>query len=136
MSPEKLTFDKLKVGNNKGDISVGSDSIKHAKKSRKSKAQKLLKSPKLSKSWKSAKSKKKLSKSWNSLNFNAKENEPSFLTPKAKMAFNYLKLAFIKALILWYFDLKYYIQIETDVSGYVMSGMLSQLTLETSFDLG
>ena len=47
---KKLTSDKLEVGNNKGDIGIGSDDMKHAKKSGKSKAQKLLKSQKLSKS--------------------------------------------------------------------------------------
>ena len=62
---------------------------------------KLLKSLKLSKlgnskGKKSAKSKKP-SKNWNSPNFNAKEAGPSFLTPKARVAFNHLCLAFIEA---------------------------------------
>ena len=45
---------------------------------------------KLSKSQKSAKSRKKLSKSRNLFNFNIKENVPSFLSPDARTAFNYL----------------------------------------------
>ena len=55
--------------------------------------------------------------------------EPNFLTFNVKNVFNYLQLAFIKVPILQYFDLKSYIQIETDVSGYAISGMLSQLNL-------
>ena len=51
--------------------------------------------------------------------------EPEFLTPSAKEAFNQLKLAFIKALVLWQFDLEYYIQIETDASGYTIGKVLS-----------
>ena len=43
---------------------------------------------------------KKLSKSGNLSNFNAKENELSFLTPNTRTAFNHLQLAFIKAPIL------------------------------------
>ena len=43
---------------------------------------------------------KKLSKSGNSPNFDAKEAGPSFLTPKARAAFNHLRLAFTKAPIL------------------------------------
>ena len=70
---------------------------------------KLLKTRKLSKSQKLAKSRKELSKSENLPNFDAKKNKPSFLTLDTKTAFNYLWLAFIKALILWHFDLEYYI---------------------------
>ena len=55
-----------------------------------SKTRKLAKSRKLSKSQKLAKSKKKLSKSRNLPNFDGKKNEPSFLTPNAKTAFNHL----------------------------------------------
>ena len=40
--------------------------------------------------------------------------EPNFLTPNAKKTFNHLQLAFIKVLILQYFDLESYIQIETN----------------------
>ena len=43
------------------------------------------------------------------LNFNAKENELSFLTPKARAAFNCLRLVFTKAPILWYLDPECYI---------------------------
>ena len=56
-----------------------------------------------------------------------------FLTFGAKLAFTKLKHAFVKALILYHFDPEYYIRIETDVSGYVIGGVLGQLTLD---DLG
>ena len=52
-----------------------------------------------------------------------------FFTPKAKLAFTKLKQAFFKALILYHFDLKRYIWIRMDVLGYVIGGVLSQLTL-------
>ena len=64
------------------------------------KYRKLSKTKKLSKFQKLAKSRKELSKNRNLSNFDAKENEPSFLTSDTKMAFNHLWLAFIKALIL------------------------------------
>ena len=51
-----------------------------------------------------------------------------FLTPKAKLAFIKLRQAFLKAMILHHFNPKRHIRIETDVSGYAMSGVLSQLT--------
>ena len=44
-----------------------------------------------------------------------------------------MRQAFTKALILWYFDLKYHNQIETDALGYAIGEVLSQLTLD---DLG
>ena len=56
-----------------------------------------------------------------------------FLTPGAKLIFTKLRQAFIKTPILHYYDLERYIQIETDVSGYAISGVLGQLTLN---DLG
>ena len=46
-----------------------------------------------------AKLRKKLSKNRNSTNFNATEARPKFFTPDTKIVFNYLWLAFIKALI-------------------------------------
>ena len=68
-----------------------------------------LKSKKSFKSQKWAKLKKKLLKSKNSPKFDIKENKPSFLTPNVRMAFNYLRLTLIKALIFQHFNLKYYI---------------------------
>ena len=50
-----------------------------------------------------------------------------FLTPGAKLAFTKLKQTFFKALILHHFELKRHIWIETDVSGYAISKVLSQL---------
>ena len=63
-------------------------------------AKKLEKLKKSSKSQKSAKLRKNLSKSGNLSSFDAKNNGPSFLTPKARAAFNRLRLTFTKALIL------------------------------------
>ena len=56
-----------------------------------------------------------------------------FLTPGAKLAFTKLRQAFLKAPILYYFDPKRHIRIQTDVSGYAIGGVLSQLI---SDDLG
>ena len=48
-----------------------------------------------------------------------------FLTPGAKLAFTELRQAFLKAPILHHFDPERHIQIETDVSGYAIGGVLS-----------
>ena len=83
---------------NDGDGEVdrfGDNGIEYAKKSRKSKGQKLSKSRK-SKGKKS----KKPSKSENSLNFGATESGANFLTSSARKAFNRLWLGFTKAPIL------------------------------------
>ena len=124
--PEKLILEK--VGDGESGDGVDGGGVEIAKKSGKSKGQKM------SKSWKLSKSEKKLSKSGNSPNFGATESRPSFLTPKARSAFNRLQLAFIKALILRYFDLKYHIWIKTDVLDYAIGDMLSQLASKTSPD--
>ena len=90
-----------KVGNGDGEvIGFGGDGGGElAKKSGKlSKGQKSSKSGN-SKGKKSAKSKKP-SKSGNSSNFDAKKADLNFLTPKARVAFNRLRLAFTKAPIL------------------------------------
>ena len=86
---------------------------------------KLSKTGKMSKSQKSAKSRKKLSKIRNLSNFNAKKNRSSFLTPNIKTAFNHLRLAFTKALIVQHVDPECYIWIEIDTSDYAISGVLS-----------
>lgn len=60
--------------------------------------------------------------------------EPSFragfLTPRARLVFTKLRQVFIETLILYYFDLKYYIQIETNVLDYTIDEAFSQLTLD------
>ena len=56
--------------------------------------------------------------------------EPNFLTPNVKKAFNYLRLAFIKAPILRHFDLESYVRIKTNASGYAIGEILSQLNLD------
>ena len=83
-----------KVGDSEGDDGVDGGVVDIAKKSGKLKDQKTSKSQKLSKSGKN------LSKSGNSPNFGATESGPSFLTPKARSAFNCLRVAFTKAPIL------------------------------------
>ena len=80
-------------GDDKDDGFYG-NGVEHAKKSGKSKGQKM------SKSRKSVKSRKNLSKSGNSPNFGATETGPSFLTSGVRKAFNRLWLAFTKAPIL------------------------------------
>ena len=121
-----LIANELFAANEVGSFESGNESIK--------KYGKLLKTKKLSKSQKSAKSRKELLKSGNLPNFNAKENRPSFLTPDARTTFNYLRLAFTKALILQYFNLKCHIWIETDTLNYVIDGVLSQLVSKTRPD--
>ena len=121
--------------NNSDDEDDGFGGEKHAKKSGKSKGQKLAKSQKLSKSGKSKGEKsKKPSKIGNSPNFDATETGSSFLTPGAREAFNRLWLAFTKALILCHFDPEYHIGIETNVSGYAIGGVLRQLASGTRPD--
>ena len=56
-----------------------------------------------------------------------------FFTPGAKLVFTKLRQAFIKAPILHHFNLERHIWIATDVSGYAIGGVLSQIT---SNDLG
>ena len=58
--------------------------------------------------------------------------ELTFLTFDAKKTFNYLWLAFIKASIFQYFDLKSHIQIETNISGYAIGGVVNYLNLDTN----
>lgn len=48
-----------------------------------------------------------------------------FLTLKVRLAFNELKQAFIKALILYNFNLKCHIYIKTDILDYVISKIFS-----------
>ena len=55
-----------------------------------------------------------------------------FLTPGAKLAFTKLRQAFLKAPLLHYFDPEHHIWIETDVSGYAIGEVLSQLTSDDS----
>ena len=56
-----------------------------------------------------------------------------FLTPRAKPAFTKLRQAILKTPILYHFNPKRHIWIETDASGYAIGGVFSQLT---SDDLG
>ena len=53
-----------------------------------------------------------------------------FFTPGTKLAFTKLRQTFLKAPILHHFDSERHIRIDTDASGYAISGVLSQLTLD------
>lgn len=53
-----------------------------------------------------------------------------FFTLEARLVFIESRKAFIKAPIFYYLDPKYNIWIETDTSGYVVRGVLSQLVLD------
>ena len=64
----------------------------------------------------------------NNIVSNLTKNVSNYSTQDAKKTFDQLRQAFTKAPILQYFDLKQYIWIETDASGYTIGGMLSQLT--------
>ena len=127
-SPDVLGHE---VGNGDGEVirfDVG-DGEEFAKKLGKSKGQNLSKSRKL------AKSRKNLLKNGHSPNFGATETGPSFLTLGARKAFNCLQLAFTKAPILWHFDPEWHIWIETDILGYAINSVLSQLAFETRADV-
>ena len=60
----------------------------------------------------------------------SKKIESGFFTFGARMAFTKLRQAFIKAQIVYHFDLECHIWVEMDVSGYVINGVLSQLILD------
>ena len=99
---EKSTSEE--IGDDKSGDGVDGGGVEIAKMSEKSKGQKTSKSQKSAKSQKSFKLGKNLSKNGNSPNFGATETGPSFLTLEARSAFNHLRLTFIEALILQYFD--------------------------------
>ena len=128
---------RVLVADEVGSVGSGGDGLSDGSKrvepkTKRSKSQKLSKSGN-SEGKKSAKSKKPL-KSGNSPNFDAKKVGPSFLIPEARSAFNRLPLAFTKAPILRHFNPECHMRIETDASGYAISGVLSQLVSGTSPD--
>ena len=53
-----------------------------------------------------------------------------YLTAEARLAFTQWRKALTKAPILWHFDPKCHIRLETGVSGYAIARVLSQLTLD------
>lgn len=53
-----------------------------------------------------------------------------FLTSKVKIDFTRLRHVFTKASLLRHFDLECHLQIKTNMSGYVIGGVLTQLTLD------
>ena len=58
----------------------------------------------------------------------------SFLILNTRIVFNYLQLAFIKTLILRYFDLKNHIWIKTNISSYIINNILNQPTFKISWN--
>ncbi len=56
-----------------------------------------------------------------------------FLTLGVKKTFIQLRKSFIKASILYYFDIKCHLCIKTDVLGYAIGRVLSQITLDQLF---
>ena len=60
--------------------------------------------------------------------------ESCFLISNIKIIFNYLWLVFFKALIFWYFDLKYYIWSKTNRLGNAINNMLSWLIFRISLN--
>ena len=54
----------------------------------------------------------------------AATEEPILLTSNVKKAFNYLRKAFIKVLIIWHFDLKNHIEIKTNILNYAIDKIL------------
>ena len=91
-APSRNNSNKPTFGRNDSNSEndeFGGNGVKYSKKSEKMKSQNLVKVRKSSKLRKSKGEKpKKLSKSGNSPNFSATKVGPSFLTPKAKAAFN------------------------------------------------
>ena len=63
-----------------------------------------------------------------------REAETAFLTLKARLVFTQLRQAFVKVLILHHFDPESHILIETDVLGYTIGSVLSQLFFGTRPD--
>ena len=63
------------------------------------------------------------------LTFKNLNGATGYLILEARLAFTQLKKTFIKALILRLFDPECHIRIKTDMSGYVIGEVLSQLTL-------
>ena len=104
---------------------VNRNDVKHTKKLEKLFESGKSKSEKMSKSWKLAKLGKKLSKNKNLTNSNTMEDRLKFLTSNARITFNRLWLTFTEAPILWHFDLKCHIWIETDTLCYTIDRVLS-----------
>ena len=61
--------------------------------------------------------------------------KPTFLNSNIKKIFNHLKKLIIKALILWHFDPKSYIQIKIDELSYAIGRVLSQFNLNSNVSI-
>ena len=64
----------------------------------------------------------------NHVSHTVSNNVSNYLTSDAKRAFDQLYQAFTEAFIFQHFDPEQYIWLETDMSGYAIGGVLSQLT--------
>ena len=64
-----------------------------------------------------------------------KEAKIGFFTPKARLAFTQLRQIFVKASILYHFNAESYIRIKTNVLGYAIGGVTSQLSSKTRPDV-
>lgn len=67
-------------------------------------------------------------KSGNLFNFGIKKIGLNFLTSGIRETFYCLRRIFIKAIILWDFNLKYHIEMETNILYFAIRDVLSQLT--------
>ena len=111
--------DDSKAGRDKSELDGGEiDSGEVGEDEVRKKFQKTSESKNLTKSKKLSKPKKAL--------------KSDFFTSRARLAFTKLRQTFFKTPILYHFDLKCHIWIETDVSGYAISGVLSQLIFNDS----
>ena len=117
-------------GNSEVD-KFGGNVMEYAKKSGKSKGQKLAKSQKLSKLGKSkGKKSKKPFKIGNAPNFDVTETGSNFLIFGARETFNYLRLVLTKALILQYYDPECHILIKINALGYAIGKVVSLIASE------
>ena len=105
----KPAFERNDSNNKVNRFGVNKNGVEHAKKSGKLSKSGKAKSKKIFKSQNLAKSRKKSLKSRSFTNFDATEARPKFLTFDTRITFNRLWLAFTKALILQYFNLKCHI---------------------------
>ena len=72
----------------------------------------------------------RLGQKFKNLSKSKKTVRSDFFTPGAKLVFTELRQAFLKAPIHHHFDPEHHTRIETDVSGYAIGGVFSQLTLD------
>lgn len=86
-----------------------------------------------------------ISKIWINLAIATNASTTRYFIAKVRVAFIYLRQAFTKVPIFWYFDSEYHIQIEINVLSYAISKVFSQVNFDwvvpeglilTKFDIG